>query len=72
MIYPGYLVTIKRNLFIYNIFHSKHNYVLSIVHVATCFDSKSHQQANRLTITEVHRVTVHILGSKKVYKPDHY
>ena len=46
--------------------------ILSIMHVATCFDSLSDHQANHSTISEVHKVTVHILGSPKVYKGDHY
>jgi len=28
-------------LFIQNTFQSKHNYILSIIHAATCFDSES-------------------------------
>ena len=42
------------------------------MYVSTCFDSKSHRQTNRWIISEVHEVTVYILGLQQVYKGDHY
>jgi len=36
------------------------NYILSIIHVSTCFDSKCHHEANHWTKSKVTQVTVHI------------
>jgi len=55
-----------------SIFQSKHNSILSIMHVATRFDSKGHHRTNRGTISEVHKVTEHILGSQNAYEGYHY
>ena len=47
---------------------SSQNTILSIIHVATCFDSKNHHQINRWTISEIHKVIVTHLSSKKFTK----
>jgi len=39
--------------------------LLSIINVATCFDSRSHHQANYWTMFVVHQLKVHILGIPK-------
>jgi len=35
----------------------KHNYLLSIMHKATCFDSRSHHKAILWTISKIYQVT---------------
>jgi len=37
-------------------------FISSIIHVASCFDSRSHHQANHWTISEVPKEIAHILG----------
>ena len=39
--------------------------LLSIINVATCFDSQSHHLANHWTVFKVHQVKVHIFGIRK-------